>query len=154
MFRKRCRTPPKQDRQAELNEFLAKQIEYNQKQTQLTKAEMAHLEKMEQLRLVEDLAAQREAYLKTKHQKQHDLKAALDTQIKNRPSPLPKALPDGEVFGMHDMKNDSLARMKAKEIDQHMYNRDAIEQKKREALLGQLKEQEMDAENNEKLREE
>lgn len=100
------------------------------------------------------LTAQREAYLRTKYQKQHDLKNALDTQIKNRPSPLPKALPDGEVFGMHDMKNDKLARMKAKEVDQHLYNRDVIEQKKREALLNQLKEQEVDAENNEKLREE
>lgn len=54
MFRKRCRTPPKQYRQAELNEFLAKQIEFNQKQNLLNKSEMAHLEKMEQLKLVEE----------------------------------------------------------------------------------------------------
>ncbi len=44
--------------------------------------------------------------------------------------------------------------MKQKEIEQHLYNKEAIEQKKRVALLSQLKEQEVDVENNEKLREE
>ncbi len=100
------------------------------------------------------MTAQRENYLKTKYQKQADLKNALDTQIKNKPPPLPKVLPDGEVFGQYDAKNEKLTRMKQKEIEQHLYNKEAIEQKKRVALLSQLKEQEVDVENNEKLREE
>jgi len=100
------------------------------------------------------LASQRENYLKTKYQKQTDLKNALDTQIKNRPAPLPKVLPDSEVFGLYDAKNEKLTRMKQKEIEQHLYNKEAIEQKKRLALLTQLKDQEVDMENNEKLREE
>ena len=100
------------------------------------------------------MAAQRENYLKTKYQKQADLKNALDTQVRNKPLPLPKALPDGEVFGQYDAKNEKLTRMKQKEIEQHLYNKEAIEQKKRLALLSQLKEQEVDMENNEKLREE
>ena len=44
--------------------------------------------------------------------------------------------------------------MKQKEMEQHNYNREAIEQRKRESLLNQLKEQEVEAENNNKLKEE
>jgi hypothetical protein len=67
---------------------------------------------------------------------------------------LPKVLPDGEVFGHYDAKNEKLAWMKRKEIEQHNYNKEIIEQRKREALLNQLKEQEKDSENIEKIREE
>lgn len=154
VFRKRCRTPPKTNRQQELGDFLSKQIDIRNRENLLNKQESAHMEKMEQKQLAEDLAAQREAYLRTKYKKQADLKNALDTQLKNKAPYLPKVLPDGEVFGQYDMKNEKLARMKQKEMEQHNYNREAIEQRKRESLLNQLKEQEVEAENNNKLKEE
>lgn len=154
VFRKRCRTPPKMYKQAELNDFLSKQIDHRQKESILNKNETSYMEKMEQLKLAEDLASQREAYLKTKYQRQIDLKNALDTQIKNKPPYLPKVLPDNEVFGQYDSKNEKLAEMKRKELEQHRYNKDVIEQRKREQLINQLKDQEVDSENNEKIREE
>lgn len=154
VFRKRCRTPPKSYKQSELGDFLSKQMDMRSKEAQLNKQETSYLEKMEQMKLAEDLASQREAYLRTKLQKQTDLKNALDTQVKNRPAGLPKVLPDNEVFGLYDARNDKLAKLKANEMDQHNYNREAIEHRKRDALLNQLKEQETDAENNEKIREE
>lgn len=67
---------------------------------------------------------------------------------------MPKVLPDNEVFGQYDAKNEKLAEMKRKELEQHRYNKDIIEQRKREQLINQLKDQEVDSENNEKIREE
>lgn len=154
VFRKRCRTPPKSYKQAELGDFLSKQMDQRQRENQLNKQETTYMEKMEQLKLAEDLAMQRENYLKTKYQRQVDLKNALDTQVKHKPAGLPKVLPDSEVFGQYDSKNEKLSRMKNKEIEQHLHNKETIEQKKRQELLTQLKDQENEAENNEKLREE
>lgn len=100
------------------------------------------------------MAAQREAYLKEKNQRQNDLRGALDYQVKTKPSELPKALPDGEVFGQYDAKNEKLAQNKRREIEAAKFNLSYHEQQKREELLNQLKDQEIDAENVERVKEE
>lgn len=104
--------------------------------------------------LIKSLAVQREAYLKEKYQRQNDLKHALDSQVKNKPTGLPKVVPDSEVFGLNDAKNEKLAVMKKKEVDAFKYHKDLIEQRRREQLLNQLRDQERDYENLERSKEE
>lgn len=100
------------------------------------------------------MAAQREAYLREKFQRQNDLKHALDSQVKNKPSGLPKVVADSEVFGLNDAKNEKLAQMKKRELDAFQYHKELIEQRKREQLLNQLREQEKEYENLERSKEE
>lgn len=75
-------------------------------------------------------------------------------KVKNKPSELPRVLPDGEVFGLNDAKNERLAMQKRREIEAYKFNKDTVEQRKREDLLNQLREQEVDAENLERVKEE
>jgi hypothetical protein len=103
---------------------------------------------------VNRLAAQREYYLREKEIRKNALKSALDSQVKNKPLELPRALPDSEVFGQYDAKNERLAVMKKKEIETFKFHKDLIEQRKREDLLRQIREQEQDAENIERAKEE
>ncbi len=100
------------------------------------------------------MAAQREAYLKEKFQRQNDLKQALDTQVKHKPPGLPRVVADSEVFGVNDAKNEKLAQMKKRELEASQYHRELIEQRRREQLINQLREQERDYENVERTKEE
>jgi hypothetical protein len=75
-------------------------------------------------------------------------------KVKTKPSELPKAVPDGEVFGQYDTKNEKLAQNKKREIEGARFNREYYEQQKREELLQNLKEHEGDAENIAKIKEE
>lgn len=154
VFRKRCKTPPKFLKQQELGNYLSMQIDSKQRDVNLAREEKDYIEKMEQLQLAEELAAQREYYLKEKNQRKNELKNALDYQVKNKPNELPKALPDSEVFGQYDQKNERLALMKRKEIETFKFHKDLVEQRKREELLKQVKDQELDAENIERVKEE
>lgn len=154
VFRKRVKTPPKMYRQQELGSYLSMQIDSKNKEVNLAKQELDYIEKMEQLQLAEELAAQREYYLREKEIRKNALKSALDSQVKNKPLELPRALPDSEVFGQYDAKNERLAVMKKKEIETFKFHKDLIEQRKREDLLRQIREQEQDAENIERAKEE
>ncbi len=100
------------------------------------------------------LAAKREAYLKDKNVRQRDFKSALDFQVKTKPMELPKAFPDGEVFGQYDMKNEKLAQNKKREVEAAKFNLEYYQQQKREELLNGLREHEVDYENTEKRKEE
>ena len=100
------------------------------------------------------LAAKREAYIRQKNSRQRNLKNALDFQVQNKPGELPKALPDSEVFGQYDAKNEKLAQNRRREIEGASYNREYHEQQKREELLQNLREHEVDAENVAKIKEE
>jgi hypothetical protein len=75
-------------------------------------------------------------------------------KVKTKPSELPRVLPDGEVFGQYDMKNEKLAQNKKREIEGAKFNLDYYQQQKREELLYSLKDHEVDYENIEKMKEE
>lgn len=74
--------------------------------------------------------------------------------MRNKPDELPRALPDGEVFGLYDAKNEKLAANKTREVDAAKFNKERVEQRKREDLLNNLHEQEVDSENIERAKEE
>ncbi|CAF0878677.1 unnamed protein product [Brachionus calyciflorus] len=154
VFRKRARTPPKAHKQHELSDYLAMQVERKNRERLQSRQERDYFEKMEQHHLAEELAAQREAFLKEKAKRRNDLKNTLDFQVKNKPAELPRVLPDGEVFGQYDAKNERLMQQKLKEIEASKFNLETVEQRKREDLLSSIKELEQDAENIERAKEE
>ena len=82
------------------------------------------------------------------------MKSALDNQVKNKPAEVPRAFADSEVFGQYDAKNEKLAIMKKKEVETFKFHKELIEQRKRDELLRQIREQEQDAENIERAKEE
>ncbi len=100
------------------------------------------------------MAARREAYLKEKNQKQTELKHTLDMQVKNKPPELPRVIPDGEVFGEYDAKNERLSLIKQREVETFKFHKELVENKKREKLLQHVKDQEEEAENLDRVREE
>lgn len=75
-------------------------------------------------------------------------------KVKHKSEEVPRVQPDGEVFGKYDAKNEKLAESRLREIDAAKYNREKSEQRKREDLLQQLREQEIDTENVERCKEE
>jgi hypothetical protein len=154
VFRKRVKTPPKERKQHELSSYLNMQIENRNRDLNQAKQDSDFMEKMEQLQLAEELAAQREFYLREKETRKNALKTALDSQVRHKPDELPRAEPDSEVFGQYDAKNQRLALIKKKELETHEFHRNLIEQRKREELLRQMTEQEQDAENIERCKEE
>ena len=100
------------------------------------------------------MAAKREAYLKEKQQKQKDLKFSLDSLVRTKEPQVPRAYPDSEVFGQNDVNDEKLMKKRARENEGLKFNKDVFEQKKREVLLSHVKEQEKDAENIERAKEE
>ncbi len=67
---------------------------------------------------------------------------------------MPRAEPDSQIFGDLDAKNERLALMKKREIETFQFHKDLVEQRKREQLLRQITEQEKDAEDVERVKEE
>ena len=67
---------------------------------------------------------------------------------------MPKVVQDSEVFGELDAKNERLALQKSREIETLNYHKRLIEEKKRVNLLKSIREQEQDAENLDRIKEE
>lgn len=74
--------------------------------------------------------------------------------MSNKSYQLPRAEPDGEVFGKNDMNDERLAEIRQRERDTFLMHKDLVEQRKREDLLRQVREQENDAETIQKVKEE
>jgi PAB1-binding protein PBP1 len=75
-------------------------------------------------------------------------------KVQNKAELLPRAEPDSEVFGQYDQKNERLRALKEKEVSAAKYNRYIVEQRKREEMLAEIREQETDQENVERVKEE
>lgn len=82
------------------------------------------------------------------------MKWSLDHQVRSKPDELPRAFEDNEVFGLYDAKTEKLAAARVREVEASKFNRDKAEQKKREELLNNLRDQEVDSENIERAKEE
>jgi hypothetical protein len=75
-------------------------------------------------------------------------------KVQNKAFQLPKSEFDGEVFGKSDMNDEKLTEIRKRERDTLLWHKDLVEQRKREELLRQTREQELDAEMIEKSKEE
>ena len=84
--------------------------------------------------------------MRAKLNKQREHKEALDVQVRTKPTEVPRAFADSEVFGDLDAKSEHQLAMKRKEIETQNYHMALVEQRKREQLLQEAREQQADAE--------
>ncbi|XP_045197677.2 coiled-coil domain-containing protein 81-like isoform X3 [Mercenaria mercenaria] len=84
IFQRRPLTPPRIIKQTEYSGDLAKQVEHKDNVKKKRQSDEEFLERLEQVQLAEDLAVQREQFLKEKADEQERYKKALETQIRVR----------------------------------------------------------------------
>ncbi|CAL1544715.1 unnamed protein product [Lymnaea stagnalis] len=146
LFNRRPLTPARVLKQEEYLRELDKQVESKQKAEQKKKADDEFLERLEQVQLAEDLAAQREQYLRDKADSTETYKKALEAQLKFKPMQMPEKEQDNEVFGKNDMNNDKMAERRRRAYNISQEQKALIEQKKRDAILAKLAEQQTEEE--------
>ncbi|XP_067950997.1 coiled-coil domain-containing protein 81-like [Watersipora subatra] len=142
IFQRRPLTPPRYIKQQQLQGFLTKQIDHKDGVEKKGRADKEFLERLEQVQLAEDLAAQRDQYLKERHSEREKYKDALATQLKYKPLQVPDRLPDTEVFGKNDTTEADIILRKehAKKIASEQLA--TVADKKRAEILKRLQEQE------------
>ncbi|XP_046374340.1 coiled-coil domain-containing protein 81-like isoform X4 [Haliotis rufescens] len=154
IFQRRPLTPPRFPKQQEYFKDLASQVDVKDQTKQKRNADEAFFERLEQVQLAEDLAAQREQYLKDKFDQTDVYKKALDTQLRFKPVPMPSAEADSEVFGKNDMNNEKMAEKRRRAHNLFREQQDFVAQKKRDVILKRLSEQKEEEETLSRTRKE
>ncbi|XP_057306589.1 coiled-coil domain-containing protein 81-like isoform X2 [Hydractinia symbiolongicarpus] len=121
VFCRRPITPPHYIKQEDYKKDLATQVNEKRRKLNKVKRDQENLERVEQLKLAEDLAMQRGQYLKNKRLQSDEYRKALDTQMAYRSSELPVAYSDsdGPIFGTYDLNEDK--RVERRKRAQHLY---------------------------------
>ncbi|KAK3577401.1 hypothetical protein CHS0354_032249 [Potamilus streckersoni] len=141
IFQRRPLTPPRIRKQEEYSGDLAKQVKEKDDLRRKKKSDDEFLERLEQVQLAEDLAAQREQYLREQAEDMDKYKQALEAQLRFKPLQVPPREPDNEVFGKNDMTNEKMAERRRRAYDLFQEQQDLVAHKKREAILKRLAEQ-------------
>ncbi|XP_002732454.1 coiled-coil domain-containing protein 81-like [Saccoglossus kowalevskii] len=143
IFQNRPLTPPRFIKQEELAQELSMQVDTKAAHQIKRKHDKEFLERLEQVQLAEDLAFQREQYLKEKREQCDAYQRALSAQVRFKPLPLPAAVSDSKepIFGKNDCTNEKLAdqRRRAHEIYQEQL--DTVANKKKDQILRHLRSQ-------------
>ncbi|XP_004455310.2 coiled-coil domain-containing protein 81 isoform X2 [Dasypus novemcinctus] len=131
-------------KQEEYSQCLLKQMD-NRREKEIKQRQNRELmDRLEQVQLTEELAAQRAKYLKDKMEETQCYKRALDAQIKNKPLQLPIFEPDSSepIFG----KNEGELMMEKRKREQTYLKHQLQEAAgcKRRAILHQLVDQKRD----------
>ncbi|XP_036898800.1 coiled-coil domain-containing protein 81 isoform X1 [Sturnira hondurensis] len=131
-------------KQEEYFQSLLKQMD-NRREKELNQRENKELmERLEQVQLTEELAAQRAKYIKDKMEETECYKRALNAQIKNKFPQLPVFEPDSSepIFGNNE---DELVREKREQEQKCMKHQlETAAGRKRKAILNQLVDQKRD----------
>lgn len=141
IFQRRPLTPPRIFKQEEYSKDLTKQVDIKEDAKKKRKADEDFLERLEQVQLAEDLAKQREQFLREKFEQQDMYKNALETQLKFKPVQVPPRESDNEVFGKNDVTNEKMAERRRKAYNLFKEQQDLVAQQKREEILKRLQEQ-------------
>jgi len=143
IFQKRPLTPPRFIKQERYFNDLGDQVTSKTDTEQKQKADEAFLERLEQVQLAEDFAAQREQYLKEKHEQQEQYKRSLSAQLRFKPLPMPSKVSDSSepIFGKNDMNNDKMVEKRKRAYELYKEQLQTVEQRKRDAILKRLHEQ-------------
>ncbi|RUS77013.1 hypothetical protein EGW08_015238 [Elysia chlorotica] len=141
IFNRRPLTPSRLPKQEEYLKDLDKQVDMKEKTKQRKKTDEEFLERLEQVQLAEDLAAQREQYLRDKADATDTYKKALEAQLRFKPLPMPEREPDTEVFGKNDMTNEKMAERRRRAFNLFQEQQSLVEQRKRDAILARLADQ-------------
>ncbi|CAH1800322.1 unnamed protein product [Owenia fusiformis] len=143
IFQNRPLTPPRFHQQNEYSRELAKQCDGKERDRKSKKADEEFLERLEQVQLAEDLAAQREQYLRDKAGGQEQYKRALSAQVKFKPLPIPAREPDSSspIFGKDDMTNEGMAEQRKRAHEVYQEQLETVMSRKRANILKRLNEQ-------------
>ncbi|XP_022082027.1 coiled-coil domain-containing protein 81-like isoform X2 [Acanthaster planci] len=143
IFQRRCLTPPRHIKQEEYADQLAEQVEAKATNKIGRKHDQEFLERLEQVQLAEELAAQREQYLRDKAAQTDMYQRALSAQVRFKPLPLPAAVPDSKepIFGKNDATNEQLADKRRRAIEVYKEQLNAVEHSRRQKLFNHLKTQ-------------
>ncbi|XP_054829918.1 coiled-coil domain-containing protein 81 [Eublepharis macularius] len=119
---------------------LAKQLEEKTTKETKQKKDQDLVERLEQVQLAEELAAQRAKYLKDRMNETQCYKKALDLQIKMKPAPLPHCEPDSNeaIFGKNDLNKGKMEDRRKRSRDFSRHQLQAAADHKRAAILSQL----------------
>ncbi|MEE6473057.1 hypothetical protein FKM82_009833 [Ascaphus truei] len=148
IFQKRPLTPPPLLKQEHYYQSLTKQVTDRRDKEARVKQDKELLERLEQVQLAEELAAQRAKYLKEKNEQMVSYKSALDTQVKIRPLFQMPSEPEGQEspFGKHDMNSEKLAEKKKRAHEVYKQQLQAAAERKRMAILNELVQQRKEVE--------
>uniref|UniRef100_A0A2K6GE33 Coiled-coil domain containing 81 n=1 Tax=Propithecus coquereli TaxID=379532 RepID=A0A2K6GE33_PROCO len=131
-------------KQEEYSQSLLKQMD-NRREKEIKERQNRELmDRLEQVQLTEELAAQRAKYLKDKMEETQCYKRALDAQIRNKPSQLPMFEPDSSepIFGKNE--GELMVEKRKREQNYMKHQLETAAGHKRKAILHQLVEQRRD----------
>uniref|UniRef100_A0A8C8Z9M8 Coiled-coil domain containing 81 n=1 Tax=Prolemur simus TaxID=1328070 RepID=A0A8C8Z9M8_PROSS len=131
-------------KQEEYSQSLLKQMD-NRREKEIKQRQNRELmDRLEQVQLTEELAAQRAKYLKDKMEETQCYKRALDAQIRNKPSQLPMFEPDSSepIFGKSE--GELMVDKRKREQNYMKHQLETAAGHKRKAILHQLVEQRQD----------
>lgn len=131
-------------KQEEYSQSLLKQVD-NRREKQIKQRQNRELmDRLEQVQLTEELAAQRAKYIKDKIEETWCYKRALDAQIKNKAPQLPMFEPDSfePIFGNN--KCNLMVEKQMREQNYMKHQLEAAASHKRRAVLHQLVDQKRD----------
>ncbi|XP_063639439.1 coiled-coil domain-containing protein 81 isoform X2 [Pan troglodytes] len=131
-------------KQEEYSRSLLKQMD-NRQDNEIKQRQYRELmDRLEQVQLTEELAAQRAKFLKDKIEETQCYKRALDAQIKNKPSRLPPFEPDSSepIFGKNE--GELMVEKQKREQNYMKHQLEAAANHKRKAILHQLVDQRWD----------
>ncbi|OBS68020.1 hypothetical protein A6R68_03440 [Neotoma lepida] len=131
-------------KQEEYSQSLLKQIESKREKEIKQRQNRELMDRLEQVQLTEELAAQRAQYLKEKMEETQYYKRALDAQVKNKPSHLPMFEPDSAepIFGKDEGEMEVDKQKREQSCMKHQM--EAAASLKRNAILNQLVDQRRD----------
>ncbi|XP_002822370.2 coiled-coil domain-containing protein 81 isoform X1 [Pongo abelii] len=131
-------------KQEEYSRSLLKQMDNRQENKIKQRQYRELMDRLEQVQLTEELAAQRAKFLKDKMEETQCYKRALDAQIKNKPSRLPAFEPDSSepIFGKNE--GELMVEKQKREQNYMKHQLEAAANHKRKAILHQLVDQRRD----------
>lgn len=154
LFQNRPLTPPRYIKQDEYSKDLGGQVMSKYNKLAKLKKEQEFLERLEQVQLAEDLAMQREQYLREKKEGSEAYRKALDTQVRCKPLPIPALEPDSKapIFGVLDATDGKLMERKARAQQLYQEQLEMVAQRKRDAILKDLRNQKEESDMLERTR--
>ncbi|XP_030851180.1 coiled-coil domain-containing protein 81-like [Strongylocentrotus purpuratus] len=156
VFQNRARTPPRFLKQEEYATDLGSQVEAKAVDKIKRRQDTDFLERLEQVQLAEELSAQRERYLRDKHQQTDMYRKALSAQVRFKPLPLPGAVADSKepIFGKFDATNEQLAERRRRAIEVFQDQISTVENRRKNNLTNHVKTQNDETDMLEKTRRE
>jgi len=156
LFQNRPLTPPRYLKQDEYSKELGSQVLTKHDKLSKLRKEQEFLERLEQVQLAEDLALQREQYLRDKKMGSDAYRKALDAQVRFKPLPIPALEPDSKapIFGVLDATEEKLIDRKRRANQLYQEQLEMVAQKKRDAILKDLKNQREESDMLERTRRE